>query len=66
MQKNSKAKYSAKQEHQSGHIEDHEKKSGHSTEAAQQIARATISKQSSIAPKKPVHRKTHKIQNSQA
>lgn len=66
MQKGSKEKYSAKQERQAGHIEDNEKKGGHSTKTAQQIAWATVSKQSSIAPKKPVHRKTHKIQNSQA
>ena len=64
MQKRSKAKYSAKQERQVEHIVDSEKKSGRSTETAQQIAWATVNKKSRIAPKKPVHRKTHKIQNS--
>lgn len=45
MPRGSKAKYSSKQKRQAQHIEDSEKKSGRSTKRAEQIAWATVNKE---------------------
>jgi len=45
MPRGDKSSYSSKQKRQAEHIEESEKKSGHSTKRAKQIAWATVNKQ---------------------
>ncbi len=52
MPRGSKAKYTSKQKRQARHIEESEKKSGRSTKKAEQIAWATVNKQTGGAGKK--------------
>jgi hypothetical protein len=52
MAQGSKAKYTSKQKRQAEHIEESAKKSGKSTKRAQQIAWATVNKETGGAGKK--------------
>ena len=55
MPRGSKAKYTIKQKRQARHIEDSEKKSGHTTQDAARIAWATVNKETGGAGKRVRH-----------
>lgn len=52
MTQGDKSKYSPKQKRQAKHIEDSEKKQGHSSKSAKKIGWATVNKQSGGASRK--------------